>query len=64
MKMIMLMKFKHLLFVCCQANESVDCKTSIRDIHEAYHTMTNYLKDNGRSKAVTHVDEEDYKSFY
>ena len=57
--MIMLMKFKHLFFVCCQANESVDCKTSIRDIHEAYHTMTNYLKDNGRSKAVTHVDEED-----
>ena len=61
MKMIMfIMKFKHLFCVCCcQANESVDCKTSIRDIHEAYHTMTNYLKDNGRSKAVTHVDEED-----
>ena len=53
------MKFKHFSVSDIQANENVDCKTNIRDIHEAYHTMTNYLKDNGRSKAVTHVDEED-----
>ena len=59
MKMIIFDEVKPFSVCDIQANENVDCKTNIRDIHEAYHTMTNYLKDNGRSKAVTHVDEED-----